>query len=322
MYSGNNNMNSRHLGRRQLQVEWLEANGATVTVPLSVGRILRGRETATSRLFRPFLCGPRSRPARPSSRAFTILEMMVVIAIIGLIAAMALPHLGGFTKGNTGLTATRQLLDDVALARQRAIVNRSEVCMVFLPQNFWLNDFGGPFGNGFANNQVSNLVAHQFSAYALIATRTVGDQPGRSNAHYITDWKYLPQGIYVYPWQLTNSYGTNLISTTNTTTGISNGWFVTVLPTNIAFPFPSSYVTNSNNLPYIGFNPSGQLAAGSDQFIALSTGSIFVPPDAAGNPQWVTPMITEAPVGNVTNSPNLIHIDWLTGRATLERNQF
>jgi hypothetical protein len=30
----------------------------------------------------------------------------------------------------------------------------------------------------------------------------------------------------------------------------------------------------------------------------------------------------ETPPGNVTNNPNLIHIDWLTGRARIERNQF
>jgi prepilin-type N-terminal cleavage/methylation domain-containing protein len=280
---------------------------------------------------------PDSNYSRPAAvRGFTLLELMIVIAIIGLLTTLALPHLSGFTKSNAMHAATRQLLDDVALARQRALVNRSMVCMVFLPPNFWTNDTSATF----SNNLMTSLVGHQYAAYALVSMRTVGDQPGVSNVHYVTEWRYLPQGVYLWPFQLTNGYGTNWISTTNTTigAGLSNGWPVTAFTNNIWFPFPSTFqnvagnITNSNSLPYIGFSASGQLttgAAGGDQFIALSSGSIFYPQDANGNPQWQpgintpnAPMPVETPLGNVSNNPVLIHIDWLTARARVERNQF
>jgi Tfp pilus assembly protein FimT len=272
---------------------------------------------------------------------------MLVIGIIGLLAALAMPHLSGFTKGNAMKAATLQLLDDVALARQRAMANRSMVCMVFLPANFWTNDYSQPptqYSTGtatsVADQQITNLAAHQYAAYALISMRTVGDQPGVSNVHYLTDWRFLPQGVYISPFQFTN--GSNnpiLVSTTNTTLNISNGWKISAFTNNIWFPFPSTFnasfrvnnysITNYNALPYIGFTPSGQLTAGAgnDQFIMLTSGSIFYPLD----PHTLLPQITwpasppslvETPPGNATNNPNLIHIDWLTARARIERNQF
>jgi hypothetical protein len=179
---------------------------------------------------------------------------------------------------------------------------------------------------------MTSLVGHQYSAYALISMRTVGDQPGKSNVHYITDWKFLPQGVYIHPFQFTNAPGYwNLVSTTNTLigpTGLSNGWQVAAFQTN-QFPFPSTFTTiaNSNNLPYIGFAPNGQLTTNADQFIMLSSGGILYQLDANGNPQWQTgvPNATlpnETPPGNAFSNPNLIHIDWLTARARIERNQF
>jgi prepilin-type N-terminal cleavage/methylation domain-containing protein len=328
MNPGHDNSANRSASWRRLPVAWLEPAGSWPLVFLSHRRMVSSacpRRLAVRR----WLYGSRAWSSRPDSRAFTILEMMIVIGIIGLMAAMTLPHLSGFAKGNTITGATRQLLDDVGLARQRAIANRSEVCMVFLPPNFWVNDQN----QAFSNSQMTGLVGHQYAAYALISMRTVGDQPGKSNAHYLTDWKPLPQGIYFYPWQLTNGYAlpsTNLISTRNTTigNGLSNGWNVTSFPTNILFPFPSTASAGTSNyLPYLAFSPSGQLISGSDQFIALSSGSIFYPLDASGNPQWTpgaanAPIPVETPPGNVSNNANLIHIDWLTARSRLEHNQF
>ena len=91
------------------------------------------------------------------SRAFTLIEMLAVIAILGLIAGLAVPALKNLGKSDATVTAARQLLDDIGRARQLAISQRTTVYMVFMPTNFW--DFPGTVN--FNNNWWNNLTPAQ-----------------------------------------------------------------------------------------------------------------------------------------------------------------
>jgi prepilin-type N-terminal cleavage/methylation domain-containing protein len=330
-----NSTATSHIRPRRLPVQWLDA-------PAFGPLLIRGAHAPSRVAFGAPPKAPVGTPrcdvrsaqrAAPTLkvrvlRAFTLLELMMVIAIIGFLAVVTLPHVRGFGQANSMTSATRQLLDDVALARQRAMVNRSTVYMVFLPPVFWTNypysdllsDNGIP-----SNKQEANLLKHQYAAYALITLGSVGDQPGRHYPRYVTDWRVLPDGVFIAPFEfgLTNSsIGYTNIFTTNTLSGTINtsqifGWSL------VNVPFPSIFPPSTNmSLPCIAFSPQGGLATQfTNQYIVLARGSIFYPTDTNGAPVFEAPNLVETPPGNDVNNPNLIRIDWMTARATLMQNQ-
>jgi prepilin-type N-terminal cleavage/methylation domain-containing protein len=282
-----------------------------------------------------------NRPAAPHSggcaepafvvrglRAFTLLELMVVIAIIGFIAALALPHVSGFSRANSMAAATRQFVDDCGLARRRAIINRSTVYMVFVPPTLWSNEV---VLSQIYGNEISNLVTHQFAAYALISLGTVGDQPGRHYPQYVTDWRILPDGVFIAPFQfnlLPNGVPPNnvYIYTTNTLTGTTVASFIqpwTWLSNSVPFPsLSSTNFTYNLPMPCIGFTPSGSLTTPfTNQYIVLARGNVTSFRDTNGAPILQPAFWSEAPPGNDTNNANLIKIDWMTGRATVVQNR-
>jgi prepilin-type N-terminal cleavage/methylation domain-containing protein len=68
-------------------------------------------------------------------RGFSLAELLVVIAIIAVLASIGIPALRGLGESNAIDAATRQMLDDLAYARLRAINDRTTVYMLFVPPN-------------------------------------------------------------------------------------------------------------------------------------------------------------------------------------------
>ncbi len=265
-----------------------------------------------------------------NTAAFTLLELLVVIAILGILAALTVPALKNMGKSNIQVSASRQLLDDLGRARQLAISQRTTVYMVFVPENFW--QFSGGWWNSLTPTEKAagtNLLDKQFTGYTFVSLRSVGDQPGRGVARYISDWKSLPDGAFIatnkfnqlyYPNNPNNFYPIYDYSfPTPVTYPIFSFNYTNTLP----FPTATNFSVNAW-LPYIAFNYLGQITvdgtslASRDEFIPLAQGGVAYAMDRNKALQLAQADFTENPLGNSTNSMfNVIRVDRLTGRATL-----
>lgn len=253
--------------------------------------------------------------------AFTLTEMLVVIVIIGIISTIAIPAIKGLTESNTMSSAARQLLDDVAYARQKAISGRTTVYMVFVPPEFWSGVNGVAFNglNDVSRKQANILLNGQLTSYALYVERNLGDQPGRDSTNYLTAWQTLPDGVLIE----TNKFNpdTTYIETIRDPYNSSREFPVQAFHRRF-FPFPATEITNSSpkkfELPYIAFNPQGGLVHAQDEYLPLARGSIFYQTNSAGNP--LPPDVVETAYREATRTNfTLVRIDSLTGRAKLER---
>ncbi|HUS34720.1 MAG TPA: prepilin-type N-terminal cleavage/methylation domain-containing protein [Verrucomicrobiae bacterium] len=254
-----------------------------------------------------------------TKRGFTLIELLVVIGIIALLATIGVGALKGFNAVNVVQAGNRQLLDDINRARNAAQNERTTVYMVFVPP-LNVNTFPINSIQGAAKKYLTNRFEGQLTSYNFVALRSPGDQPGRGRARYLSEWKNLPNGVFIN----TNEFVAMPAKLwLNMATAAKSG---DDLPfTYIAVPFPTA--TNELvELPCIAFDYRGALVGPdpekprrADEILSLTKGSLILPRDpATEKPNFTgTPEIIETPKGNTTNNPK-IRIDWITGRARME----
>ena len=242
--------------------------------------------------------------------------MLVVIAILGILAGLAVPALKNMGNAKVQVSAARQLLDDVGRARQLAISGHTTVYMVFVQDEYWYS-----ISNSLWNSPITtSLLDKQFTGYNFLSMRNIGDQPGQGIPHYHSSWKSLPDGTFIATNKFNDIYSTVPYTITDSIAGVS--YPIRSFCTNTPLRFPTE--TNSSVVvPYIAFNYLGQLTRDSsgimstnDEYIPLAQGYVSYAMDQNKNLQLLAPSVAENPPGNSTNSMYcVIWIDRFTGRA-------
>jgi len=243
------------------------------------------------------------RAARRST-AFSLIELLIVLGIIGILAAISLPALRGLGKSNSTDSAAQQLVDDLALARSRAINGRTIVHVVFVPTNMMVLNVGP---STYAQSVQARLIDGGFRTYGFFSNRSIGDQPGRPQPQYMEDWRTLPDGVLLAKYEYEPEAYNVWLAANPTNRPLD--WIQIPFPTEDALP---------NWVPHIAFGPEGGLVDSQGErvfgaeFIEVANGSVLSGRDDAGN-QVTPPDWMHAPTQ--PGSEIRIRVDGFTGKA-------
>lgn len=148
------------------------------------------------------------RPRNDNRRAFTLIEMLIVLAIIAMIMVISVPFTASFGKGLSIKTTARAIAGVMRVARSNAVTFRKNYSLVFdvKKRQYWIEDeagqlyekkynLPGPIGFLVKNSEDSDPVTFEndrvtFNPSGSVAgsdgSVTLTDKQGDSRTIYVT----------------------------------------------------------------------------------------------------------------------------------------
>ena len=114
---------------------------------------------------------PREVPSCPASRpppAFTLIEVMIVVAIMGLIAAMGVPSILQSFRKDGMRKAVSDLMDVCAEARTQAILQNQKTAVVFYPPERRFAVEGATSGKNTSSGRVTSATLPAGVEFAMV----------------------------------------------------------------------------------------------------------------------------------------------------------
>ncbi len=121
----------------------------------------------------------QTAPLQPR-RAFSLIELIAVILVIGILSAIAVPTMGSL-KTTRSAAAARRILRDLSYARERAIATGCRTWVVFSVATNTYSVLAEPKGNpgrsnavtmtdpATGNNYVASLNTSEYSGISLVS---------------------------------------------------------------------------------------------------------------------------------------------------------
>ena len=168
--------------------------------------------------------------------AFSLIELLVVVALIGILLGITLPSFMNMGEGLSMQTAVQQLTSTLSLARQWAIAHREETSVVFV------DDGVVDSSPIFAGNR--EHIDKAFRAYGVYTKRD----------GYLKEWSYLPEGVIF-----------------DADPVLSENPFDPSVNASMEVPFPDND-GDGVTLPAITFKPNGSVRPGKHLKLFLTEG--------------------------------------------------
>jgi len=235
----------------------------------SAGSLFR---RATEKQSRPFAFASAHSAIRTPQSAFTLVELMAVIAVVGLLVAVSIPAFRGMGGASQVANAGRQFNNALMAARQYAVARGVNVRVVVACED---TVRGASNDEEKAMNCSAYAIMWQSNSLTWQVTLQSPAQPnvpqGQGLWYYLQPWRMLPNGVVFDParQELQSSDGRITLPPTTIFQGRQATRMNQAAATRDLIPFPNDLGRVPTSVAFVQFKPTGQpTVSGSVRLVA------------------------------------------------------